>query len=64
MRSTVIVPLIKAAQGAVIASDVNNLTKVKVTNDKIKQPMRRMTTKITKQLVMWSNSLPTKKTTE
>jgi hypothetical protein len=53
MRSTVTIPLIKAAQGAVIASDINNLTKVKVTNDKIKQPMRRMTTKITKQPVMW-----------
>ena len=53
MKSTVTILLIKAAQGAVIASEINNLTKVKVTNDKIKQPMRRMTTKITKQPVMW-----------
>ena len=53
MRSTVTILLIKAAQGAVIASDINNLTKVKVTNDKIKQPMRRMTTKLTKQPMMW-----------
>ncbi len=49
MRSTVMSLLIKAAQGAVIASDINNLTKVKMTNNKIKQPMRRMATKITKQ---------------
>ena len=50
MKSTVTILLIKvAAQGAVIASDINNLTKVKMTNNKIKQPMRRMTTKMTKQ---------------
>ena len=50
MRSRVTSHLIKiAAQGAVIASDINNLTKVKMTINKIKQPMRRMTTKITKQ---------------
>ena len=49
MRSTVTILLIKvAAQGAVIAADINNLTKVKLTNDKNKQPVRRMTTKITK----------------
>ena len=55
MRSTVTILLIKiAAQGAVIASDVNNLTKVKLTINKNKQPMRRMTTKITKQPVMWT----------
>ena len=49
MRSTVTILLIKAAQGAVITSDRNNLTKMKMTNDKIKQPMRRMATKIIKQ---------------
>ena len=49
MRSTVTILLIKAAQGAVIALDINNLTKVKMAISKIKQPMRRMTTKITKQ---------------
>ena len=50
MRSTVTILLIKvAAQGAVIASDINNLTKMKMTINKSKQPMRRMTTKITKQ---------------
>jgi hypothetical protein len=42
-------PLIKAAQGAVIAPDINNLTKVKMVISKNKQPMRRMTNKITKQ---------------
>ena len=50
MRSRVTSLLIKrAAQGAVIASDINNPTKVKMTINKIKQLMGRTTTKITKQ---------------
>ena len=49
MRSRVTSLLIKrAAQGAVIASDINNPMKVKMTINKIKQPMGRVTTKITK----------------
>ena len=49
IRSRVKSHLIKRAAQAVITSDINNLTKVKMTNNKIKQPMRRMATKITKQ---------------
>ena len=51
MRSWVTILLIKRTAQAVIASDINNLTKMKMTNNKIKQPMRRMTNKITKQPV-------------
>ena len=50
MRSRVTSLLKKrAAQGAAIASDINNPTKMKMITNQIKQPMRRMTTKITKQ---------------
>jgi SepF-like predicted cell division protein (DUF552 family) len=50
MRSRVTSPLVKgAAQGAVIVSDITNLTKVKMAISKIRQPMRRMTKKITKK---------------
>jgi hypothetical protein len=50
MRSRVTSLLIKrAARGAVIASEVDNLTKMKMTTNKIKQPMRKVTTKKTKQ---------------
>ncbi len=49
MRSWVTILLIKRTAQAVTASDINNLTKMKMTNNKIKQPMRRMTNKITKK---------------
>ena len=49
MRSRVSPLIRRTAQRAVIASGINNPTKVKMTINEMKQPMRRVTTKITKQ---------------